>query len=119
MSSEYTKIVPDASTKGQGAFVQGLQETERALGGFRTPAHHEFPAPTDHAHAQRLLDAPQVTVERPAQVRQAGVAGRLELVSEGHRGGRIAHGMAFRAARCGIRTGKRPGVITNGQPGSM
>ena len=66
------------------AFVQRLQQRQRALGVSARTFDPERRLAAADAHRQRRLDRPQVRVERAAQVGQAGVVGGLEGVVKDH-----------------------------------
>jgi hypothetical protein len=71
--------------------VQFLQQRKCPLGLRTGPLDAQLGAPAREPHAQRLLDAAQVLVQRTAQVGQAAVVVRLELMAQdqgrGPRGG--------------------------------
>jgi hypothetical protein len=65
-------------------FIERLQHFECALGFGLGAVDLELLVPVGDGHAQRQLDLAQVGVGRAAQVGQAGVVGRREVVAKDH-----------------------------------
>ena len=67
-----------------GDFIESLQHLQRLFRLGLGAVDLELLVPVRDLHAQRLLDASQVGVERTAQVRQAHVVGWGEGVTQNH-----------------------------------